>query len=138
MTRTPTFRWVALVAPTAALLVLGCGGVTDTRVAARDQATTASCNYYMRCGLIGPGKDTMNGYASYSSCQTSVSAYWEGTWPVSQCQGHIDEANVSICIAAINATECMNGLDVLATLVLKCPAANICDANITPVDMSTD
>lgn len=136
-------RWLQRIvflglAAAGALLARGCGGVTDTRVAARDQATTASCNYYMRCGLIGPGEDTMNGYTSYASCQTSVSAYWEGAWPVSQCQGHIDEAQVSICVSAINATECMSGLDVLATLVLKCPAATVCDANITPVDAAAD
>jgi hypothetical protein len=130
---------VALIATGALLLGRGCGGVTDTRVAARDQATSASCDYYNRCGLVGPGEDTMNGYTSLSSCQTSVSAYWENTWPVSQCQGHIDEAQVSICISAINATECMNGLDVLATLVLKCPAVNICSANQPAgVDGSTD
>ncbi len=139
-TKTSGWHRVALSAMifTGALLARGCGGVTDTRVAARDQATAASCNYYMRCGLIGPGEDTMNGYTSYASCQTSVSAYWESTWPVSACQGHIDEAQVSICVSAINATECMNGLDVLATLVLKCPQASICDANLTPVDAATD
>jgi len=136
-------RWLQRVvllalAGAGALLARGCGGVTDTRVAARDQATAASCNYYNRCNLIGPGKDTMGGFTSYSSCQTSVSAYWEGKWPVSQCQGHVDEAQVSICISAINATQCMNNIDVLATLLLKCPVETVCDANLPPADASAD
>ena len=130
-------RGVALAALVAiGAGVVGCGAVTDPRVAARDRATTASCDYYQRCNLIGPGQETMGGFADRSSCEVNARAFWENAWPVNQCSGKIDQAGLSICINAINATLCMSGADVLATLYIKCPASMVCTAAVDAGDQN--
>src|SRR5262245_27853350 len=114
------------------------GGVTpamDTRESARDKATVASCEYYRRCDLIGPGKDTMGGFATLESCDLNARAFWDNAWPATQCS-MIDQAGLSVCINAINGTLCMNGADVLATLLIKCPAAMVCVAPADAGDQS--
>jgi hypothetical protein len=115
---------------------MSCGGVSASDVVnARNEATTAACNYYMMCGDIGPDAAASgNGFESASACQTMVLSFWTGQWTDAQCLGHIDETALSKCIDAINAnsTADCNGLAVLLTLT-KCGAATVCTANL-PAD----
>ena len=70
----------------------GCGGVTtptDPRIAARDQATKATCDKYMACGLIGADAGTT--YQTYDSCTTTWRGNWENQWSIAKCQGKIDQ-----------------------------------------------
>ena len=110
---------------------MSCGGVSASDVVnARNQATTASCNYYMMCNQIGPGMSSKgNGYYdTYQDCTTQVLSSWTSAWPTTTCEGHIDQAALTICLNAIGGTTC-NGLDVLLTLT-KCGSGSICDANV--------
>jgi hypothetical protein len=110
---------------------MSCGGVSASDVVnARNQATTASCNYYMMCNQIGPGMSSKgNGYYdTYQDCTTQVLSSWTSAWPTTTCEGHIDQAALTICLNAIGGTTC-NGLDVLLTLT-KCGSGSICAANI--------
>ena len=110
---------------------MSCGGVSASDVVnARNQATTASCNYYMMCNQIGPGMSSKgNGYYdTYQDCTTQVLSSWTSAWPTTTCEGHIDQAALNICLSAIGGTTC-NGLDVLLTLT-KCGSGSICDANV--------
>jgi Family of unknown function (DUF6184) len=108
-----------------------CGGVSGSDVVnARNQATTASCNYYMMCNQIGPGMSAKGDgyYDSYQDCTTKVLAAWTSAWPTTTCEGHIDQAALTLCLNAIGGTTC-NGLDVLLTLS-KCGSGTVCDANV--------
>jgi hypothetical protein len=124
-TTTKQMALLGLLTVAAAGGAASCGGVTDARVVARDKATTASCDYYERCGKIGPGQETMRGFADRASCELNARAFWDNAWPVGQCPG-IDQAGLSLCISAINGTLCMSDVDVLATLFVKCPPAMVC------------
>ena len=114
----------------AASLLLGalvgaidCGGVsTDDLQSARNQATTASCNYYKMCNQIGAGLTFTND----QDCQTQALSFWTTKWPTATCEGKIVSSAVTTCVDAINSTLCMNGLDVLSTLYAKCPEARVC------------
>ena len=118
----------------AMLGLIGCGGVgTSDVVSARNQATTASCNYFQMCNQIGAGLS----YDTYSDCMTQVLGQWTSGWPTDSCQGHIDQSQLTVCLDAINSTLCSNGLDVLSTLLLKCPEAKVCGAGVPP-DAGTD
>jgi hypothetical protein len=75
------------------------------------------------CNQIG-GMDPT--FESDSTCQTMVLSYWTGQWTDAACQGKVDEAALTVCIDAINSTLCMNGIDVLSTLLAKCPVAKVC------------
>jgi hypothetical protein len=117
----------ALAAPAAlpllfALAVAGCGGVTNPQIVARDQATTASCDWYQSCSQIGPGLT----YETRQSCETQVRAHWDQTWPPASCDSKINQSQLSICLSAIHATQCGNILDIWSTLGVKCTEANIC------------
>jgi hypothetical protein len=108
---------------------VGCGGVSGSDVVnARNQATTASCNYFMMCNEIGSGQM----YSTYQDCMTQVLSSWDMGWPTSTCQGHIDQTALGKCIDAINAnsTADCNGVAVLLTLG-KCGSGMVCDANLT-------
>lgn len=115
-------RALGTVAFTFALAFAGCGDTTNSRVIARDQATTASCDWYQMCGKIGAGQT----YTDRESCDTQVRAQWDSAWPAAMCDSKINQNQLTICLNAIKGTECMNGLDVLNTLVNKCPEASIC------------
>jgi len=70
---TTTLKRTALLTLLAAAIgAPACGGgVTaahDTRESARDKATTATCDRYKACGLIGP--DMTDAYVTYDSCAT--------------------------------------------------------------------
>ena len=99
----------------------GCGS-DHSQANARDAVTDASCDFYARCDQIGPGKT----YENRDSCEVQVRARWDTAWPVETCDGKIDTEQLNICLNAIGATECGNGLDVLNTLLNKCPQAKIC------------
>jgi hypothetical protein len=104
---------------------VSCGGVSKSDVeSARDQVTTASCNYFMMCNDIGPGLQ----YDTYQDCITQVQGSWTNGWPTSTCQGHIDQHNLTVCIDAINSTTDCSGLAQLITLT-KCGSGSVCDAN---------
>jgi hypothetical protein len=138
-TSTTTGRVAVALAAFGLAAALGaapsCGGVSGSDVVnARNQVTTASCNYYMMCGQIGPGMSSKgNGYYdTYQDCTTQVLSAWTSAWPTTTCEGHIDQAALTICINAINGTTC-NGLDALITLT-KCGSGSICTANVTVTD----
>ncbi len=125
----PRIAAIGALACTALLSARGCGGVTDSRVAARDQATTATCTAYQRCGQIGSA--STDAYPDYSSCVTVWEGKWESLWPASTCQGKIVEANLTVCLNAIGGTDCSSLLDILTTLYVKCSAASVCGAGTT-------
>ena len=105
---------------------LSCGGVSTSDIqSARTKATTASCNYYQMCNEIGPSVGS-NGFDTYADCQTMVLSYWTGQWTDTACTARVDQSALNVCIDAINSTLCMNGLDVLSTLLAKCPVAKVC------------
>jgi hypothetical protein len=120
---------VALIAAAVLVGARGCGGVTDTRVGARDAATKATCDRYQACSLIGTG--AANGYADLASCQIAWRANWDMYWPVADCQGHIDQASLNVCLDRINSTQCTSFLDFLSTLGI-CGKANVCSAGAPP------
>jgi hypothetical protein len=100
---------------------VSCGGVTDARTSARDQATKAACDRYNACGLIGT--DMGDAYATYDSCATVWRSNWEQAWPASTCMV-INQAGLNVCLSAIAATDCV-GFDFLSTLG-KCQAQDVC------------
>jgi hypothetical protein len=102
-------------------LPAGCGS-SHSQAAARDAVTEATCDWYMDCGEIGAGKT----HASRDSCEVQVRASWDSAWPAEACDGKINSEQLDVCLDAIAITECGNGLDVLNTLVNKCPQAKVC------------
>jgi len=133
MTRTGKATIVAATSALAAALVgaVNCGGVsTNDLQTARNQATTASCNYYQMCNEIGPGLT----FETVQDCQNQVLSFWTTQWPTAMCEGKIVSSAVTTCIDAINSTLCMNGLDVLATLYAKCPEARVCGTGDAGID----
>jgi hypothetical protein len=121
---TKGLRRLALVAllAVAAAGASSCGGVTDSRATARDQATKATCDRYQACGLIGP--NTGQSYVTYDSCSTTWKSNWENAWPPSTCN-QINQSGLSVCLSAIAATDCASFVDFLLTLG-KCQAQDIC------------
>jgi hypothetical protein len=133
MTSTSKAMIVATTSALAAALIgtINCGGVsTDDLQTARNQATTASCNYYKMCNQIGPGLT----FETAQDCQNQVLSFWTSQWPTAACDGRIVSSAVTTCVDAINSTLCMNGLDVLATLYAKCPEARVCGIGDAGVD----
>ena len=118
--------WMAMLGLAAGIgaAASSCGGVTDSRVSARDKATKATCDRYQACGLIGT--DANDTYASYDSCSTVWRANWEQGWPAATCMA-INQSGLSVCLNAIAATDCASFLDFLATLG-KCQVEDVCVA----------
>src|SRR5262245_65463013 len=86
---------------------VGCGGVTDARVAARNRASKAACDRFNMCGNIGPGLT----YADYQSCISEVNGFIDSSvWQADQCQ-QINQANLNVCVSAISGTQCGNVLN---------------------------
>ena len=132
MTRTGRATIVAATSVLAAALVgaVNCGGVsTDDVTSARNQATSASCNYYQMCNQIGPG---LSGGATLADCKATVYGQWTMGWPTTNCQGHIDQAKLTICVDAINSTTDCGGLGALLALS-KCSSASVCSAGLVPL-----
>jgi len=114
---------VALLGVGALLGTRGCGGVTDARVSARDQATKATCDRYNACGLIGTGQT----YADYSTCQIAWESNWDSAWPAANCDGKISQSDLTVCLNRIASTSCTNVIDFLSTLG-TCDKTNVCSA----------
>ena len=136
MTRTGKATIVAATSLLAAALVgaVNCGGVsTDDVTSARNQATTASCNYYQMCNQIGPG---LSGGATLADCKSTVYGQWTMGWPTTTCQGHIDQSKLTICLDAIGATTDCSGIGALLALS-KCSSSSVCSAGVVP-DAATD
>jgi len=104
----------------------GCGSVTNDRDDAINRATTATCNRYQACGLIGAAATAS--FATVGDCQAQWKAKFTAQWTPAQCQGRIDQPMLDVCVEAINGTSCTNFLDVLTTFYVKCGAAPICGA----------
>jgi hypothetical protein len=100
-------------------LVAGCSGGTS-RESARDQATTLTCQQYVRCMAIGAGK----AFPTQEDCQIQWAGTWDNQWPAADCEGKINEGAFQTCLAAIRGTSCNLG-DLLITLG-KCGKANVC------------
>jgi hypothetical protein len=117
------FFAVAVAVAVAALSsVPSCGGVTSSQVVARDRATAVSCDWYQGCGQIGAGLM----YETRESCDTQVRAQWDQAWPLTECDNKINQEQLTVCLDAIHATQCGNLLDIVSTLGVKCPKANVC------------
>jgi hypothetical protein len=111
-----------LFAAGLALWFGGCGDVTNSRVIARDQATSASCDWYQMCNQIGTGMK----YDNRESCDTQVRGQWDSAWPSPACDSKINQSQLTICLNAIQSTDCSNLLDIGNTLVNKCAQSSIC------------
>jgi hypothetical protein len=110
----------------------GCGSVTNDRDDAINQATTATCNRYQTCGLIGASATAS--YMTVGDCQADWKLKFTNQWTAVQCQGHIDHPMLGLCLNAITATSCTSTLDVLTTFYVKCGAGPVCDV---PPDAGT-
>ena len=113
----------------AGLAVVGstCGGVTDSRESARDKATKATCDRYQTCGLIGPGADLRD----LRFLQHRLDGQLGAGWPVATCAVDQPDAASSVCLSAIDATDCTSIIDFLATLA-KCEDVDVCVAPSHP------
>jgi len=97
----------------------------SSQPAARDRAVDAVCARFSACGEVGGSGDA---YASMESCRVDQASVWEKLWPPQECDGRIDPEQLDLCINAINAAECGEGLDVLNVLLNKCPKSKVCSA----------
>jgi hypothetical protein len=124
---------LASIATGAFLVGHGCGSVTngDSRVQAEDTAAQHTCARYQACNQIGSGL----AYADLATCTTQWTANWDSSWPVADCQGKIDQAELSFCLSAIDGTSCTSILDFIDTIDVKCAKATVCDGGNPP---STD
>jgi len=126
-TRLKLFGMLGMAAGLAIAAATCGGGVTaahDTRESARDKATTATCDRYNMCMLIGP--DANDAYTSYDSCTTIWRGMWEQRFPAATCAG-INQDGLAVCLSAIGATSCDNIIDFLVTLG-KCEEVDVCTA----------
>lgn len=105
----------------AALALAACGG--DSRLSARDNATSKACDYYARC----EGFSTSATYASRDNCIVKVQATFETWWPPAECDTRIDQAALDLCYNAIDTAACGSGGDFLHALD-KCARGNVCPA----------
>ena len=106
----------------------GCGDVTNDRVAAREKAVKAICDRFTQCELIGPDAD--DSYMTREACTIDQRAGRDDAWLSADCTGHINDAELNVCLAAVAATNCM-GWDFVGTL-LKCTSTTVCSKGKTP------
>jgi len=126
-TKLKMFGTLAMAAGLAGAAATCGGGVTtphDTQASARDKATTATCDRYQSCGLIGP--DANDAYTSYESCTTIWKGMWETRFPAATCTG-INQDGLAVCLSAIGATACDSIIDFVLTLA-KCEEIDVCMA----------
>jgi hypothetical protein len=81
-----------------------CGGVSTSRQAAKDQATTRTCDRFDQCHLIGSAADAT--YPTREQCELTWQAEWDKRWPVSACEDKINQQAVETCYAAISGAVC--------------------------------
>ncbi len=103
------------------LLAAGCGGNLD-QAEARDQAAQASCDFYARCGELGPGER----YSDRDQCTVQLRAFWNGQWSKEACDGQVRSEDLEGCLRAIEDTQCGNGLDIANTVLNRCGAEQVC------------
>jgi putative hemolysin len=115
-------RSLVIAVAFAALGLAACGDTTNSRVIARDQATTVSCDWYQMCNQIGAGLK----FENRESCETQVRGQWDSGWPAAMCDSKINQNQLTICLNAIKGTLCTNPLDIINTLANKCPESSIC------------
>lgn len=109
-------------------IVIGCGSSFDSdappsRASALSAATTGACDWYEKCGLIGPGAV----YPNRETCENQTRAQLDTRWPASSCEGKISSAGLEACVDAIATTACENALDAFNTLASKCPRSAVCN-----------
>jgi hypothetical protein len=122
--RAKNWLWLGgLVLFAAAIDAAGCGGGAPSRESARDQATTDTCERFSQCGDIGAGET----YPSESNCELQWQDNWDNAWPAAVCEGRIDQAQLTTCLAAIRGTDCASFGDFVTTLA-KCDKMHVCDA----------
>jgi hypothetical protein len=112
-------KLAGFLAVTILAVAAGCSSGTS-RESARDQATTLTCQQYVRCMAIGAGK----AFPTQSDCELHWQATWDSQWPAATCEGKINQEAFETCLAAIRGTSCTLG-DLLITLG-KCGSANVC------------
>lgn len=98
-----------------------CGSGSPSQVSARDQATTASCDYFDHCKLIGDGLQ----YPSRDDCETKVRAAFQTAWTPADC-AMISSTGFDNCLTAIHIADCGNPADVANVLLNKCTKLNVC------------
>jgi hypothetical protein len=126
--RSSSLPLTAAAIASLALLGAGCGNVSTSRDVARDQATTATCDWYAMCGQIGSSGDGgAPKYETRSSCETQVRGSIEAQWPPADCDGKISQPDLDLCLSAIRGTDCSNIFDIGFTLA-KCSKDNVCSA----------
>jgi hypothetical protein len=109
----------------AAFSLAACGDSSTSQIDARDAATRHMCDRAQACGLVGPGLT----YESRDDCEVKQRDYWQGQWPPSECDGHIDETQLNACLTNIDAIQCSDiGAGVLSVL-LTCGKGRVCSAN---------
>jgi hypothetical protein len=112
-------KLAGILAVTILAVTAGCNSGVS-RESARDQATTLTCEQYVRCMAIGTGK----AFPTQADCELHWQATWDSQWPATACEGKINQDAFATCLAAIRGTSC-NLADLLITLG-KCGAANVC------------
>jgi len=110
-----------LLALSAGGVAPGCGGSAPTQPQARDQATTYSCDYYQRCGMIAAGQT----YTSRDDCETKIRSTFQTAWPPEECS-KISAMGFDNCLTAIRIADCNNPADVVNVLFNKCTKMSVC------------
>jgi hypothetical protein len=115
------FMMVGLTALGSLAGLAACGSGSPSQMSARDQATTASCDYYTRCNLIGDGLQ----FSSLDDCETKVRGLFQSAWTPTDCT-MISSGGFDNCLTAIHIADCGNPADVANVLLNKCTKMNVC------------
>lgn len=107
---------------TLALLATGCAG-NYTETDALTRVTSASCDWYDRCGRIGEGQE----FTSRSVCESNLHAKWVAEWPNGACDGRIRNETLNACLDFMKATECANTPDLVSAVASKCGRNVVCE-----------
>lgn len=105
-----------------ALGLVACG--PPTRTQARDEMSNRSCDYYERCGNVGPGKD----FADRDACMIDQRGFWDDLWTVGKCEDRMNEEGLRNCYDRVDIAQCggiQGGLD-LVNILLSCSSDNVC------------
>lgn len=105
------------------LLSLTACGNTISRTDAIDDAASALCDYYDRCGNLGPEEDAV--YPNRSECIVGEKANFQNTWSVSACEDNINGEGFDQCLTRIEIAQCGNLLDI-ANVLLNCTSGRVC------------
>jgi hypothetical protein len=106
----------------AALGLAACG--PPSQIQAVSEGASHACNYYQRCGQIGPGAG--EAYDTEANCTYALQGQLNTYWPPAQCTNHISGSAFNACMAAMDNTACNNAIDLLNTVLDKCSAPTVC------------